>query len=154
LKAKDCTAFLKAFEHEPGHPTTKLASRLLALTAARSGAVQMAELDEFEDLDGNEPVWRIPASKMKLSRAKSEREESEFIIPLACQAAATVQTAAEFAHHRKFLFPSARHSYRPITENALNTAYRHLPTFAGRHVPHGWRSSFSTIMNERAIEQD
>ena len=28
--------------------------------------------------------------------------------------------------------------------------YRRLPEFAGRHVPHGWRSTFATIMNERA----
>jgi hypothetical protein len=154
LKLKDCQSFLRAFEAEPGHPTTKLASRLLALTAARPGVVQMAEVDEFEDLDGPEPIWRIPAAKMKLSRAKSEREEFEFIIPLSAQAVETVKAAAEFAGRREHLFPSARHSHRPITENALNTAYRRLPAFAGRHVPHGWRSSFSTIMNERAIHQE
>ncbi len=154
LRIKDCVAFLRAFEAEPGHPTTKLASRLLALTAARPGVVQMAELDEFEDLDGPEPIWRIPAAKMKLSRAKSEREEFEFIIPLPRQAVETVRAAAEFAGRRDHLFPSARHSHRPITENALNTAYRRLPLYGGRHVPHGWRSSFSTIMNERAIAQE
>lgn len=154
LKLKDCTSFIRAFEQEPGFPTTKLASRLLALTAARPGTVQMAELAEFEGLDGDEPIWRVPAAKMKLSRAKSEREEYEFIIPLAPQAVETVLAAAEFAGKRKYLFPSVRHSHRPITDNALNTAYRRLPLFAGRHVPHGWRSSFSTIMNERAIAME
>lgn len=151
LKLPDAQAFLKAFEAEPGHPTTKLASRLLALTAARPGVVQMAMIGEFEDLDGAEPIWRIPAAKMKLERAKSEREEFEFIIPLSLQAVETVQTAAAHAKNRKYLFPSARHSHRPITDNALNMAYRRLQKFAGRHVPHGWRASFSTIMNERAI---
>ncbi|WP_395391525.1 integrase arm-type DNA-binding domain-containing protein [Novosphingobium sp. BL-8A] len=154
LKLKDCRAFIRAFEKEPGYPQTKLASRLLALTAARPGTIQMAELDEFEDLDGEAPIWRIPALKMKLSRAKSEREEFEFVIPLSRQAVETVKAAAEFAASRKFLFPSSRHSHRPMTDNALNTAYRRVPLFAGRHVPHGWRSSFSTIMNERAIDID
>ncbi|QSR16092.1 integrase arm-type DNA-binding domain-containing protein [Novosphingobium sp. KA1] len=154
LKLKACKGFIRAFEQEPGHPQTKLASRLLALTAARPGTVHMAELDEFEDLDGESPIWRIPAQKMKLSRAKSEREEFEFIIPLSRQAVETVKVSAEFAGNRKFLFPSARHSHRPLTENTLNVAYRRLPLFAGRHVPHGWRSSFSTIMNERAVDLD
>lgn len=154
LKLKACKGFIRAFEQEPGHPQTKLASRLLALTAARAGTVHMAELDEFEDLDGDSPIWRIPASKMKLSRAKSEREEYEFIIPLSRQAVETVKAAADFAANRRYLFPSARHSHRPMTDNTLNVAYRRVPMFAGRHVPHGWRSSFSTIMNERAVDLD
>jgi integrase len=44
--------FLRAFERIPAHPSTKLASRLLALTAARPGMVQMAQPGEFKDLDG------------------------------------------------------------------------------------------------------
>ncbi len=154
LKLKDCRSFIRKYELEPGYPTTKLASRLLALTAARPGTVQAAELHEFEGLDGEEPIWRIPAAKMKLSRAKSEREEFEFIVPLSREAVEVVAVAAEYAGNRKYLFPSARHSHRPMTENALNTAYRRVPGYAGRHVPHGWRSSFSTIMNERALEQE
>lgn len=154
LKLADARAFLSAFEAEPGHPTTKLASRLLALTAARPGVVQMAMIGEFEDLDGPEPIWRIPAAKMKLERAKSEREEFEFLIPLSSEAVATVKAAASHAKNRKYLFPSARHSHRPITDNAMNVAYRRMQKFAGRHVPHGWRASFSTIMNERAIAND
>lgn len=154
LKLAEAQNFLKDFEAEPGHPTTKLASRLLALTAARPGTVQTAMIGEFEDLDGPEPIWRIPAAKMKLERAKSEREEFEFIIPLSRQAVETVKVAAAHSRNRKYLFPSARHSHRPITDNALNTAYRRMQKFAGRHVPHGWRASFSTIMNERAIAKD
>lgn len=154
LKLEQAQAFLRAFEAKPGHPTTKLASRLLALTAARRGTVQQAEIGEFEDLEGAAPIWRIPAAKMKLQRAQSELAEFEFVIPLSIQAVQTVKAAAEFAGNRKFLFPSARHSHRPITENALNTAYRRVQAFAGRHVPHGWRASFSTIMNERAIDQE
>jgi integrase len=33
-------------------------------------------------------------------------------------------------------------------------AYRRVAGFEGKHVPHGWRSTFSTVMNERAIEQE
>lgn len=145
-------AFLLAYEAEPGHPTTKLASRLLALTAARPGMIQWAEPHEFEELDGPNPIWRVPAEKMKLRKEHAETESFEFILPLSRQAVETVRIARMFAANRRYLFPSARHSHRPLTENALNVAYRRVAGFEGKHVPHGWRSTFSTIMNERAIE--
>lgn len=152
LKISQAREFLQAYEADPGHPTTKLASRLLALTAVRPGVIQFAQLTEFEDLDGNEPIWRIPAEKMKLGLEQSEQEAFEFIVPLARQAVEVVKAAAAHAKNRNYLFPSARHSHRPITNNALNTAYRRVQVHHRKHVPHGWRSSFSTIMNERAIE--
>lgn len=154
LKLDDCRAFLRALEAEPAYPTTLLASRLLALTAARPGMIRWAQLAEFEDLDGAAPIWRVPAEKMKLERAEAEQEAFEFIVPLSRQAVETVRVAARLAGRRDYLFYSARHPYRPMSENALNVMYRRIPAYAGRHVPHGWRSSFSTIMNERAIDLD
>lgn len=154
VKLKDLRELLRAFEEEPGQPAVKLASRLLALTAARPGVIRMAERDEFELLDGPEPIWRIPASKMKLELVESEQEAFEFVVPLSLQAVATVKAAIAFSGRRKYLFPSTRHSHRPVTNNALNVGYRRLPGYAGRHVPHGWRASFSTIMNERAADLD
>lgn len=154
LTLKEARAFIVAMEAEPAHPPTKLASRLLALTGARPGTVHQAELGEFERLDTSEPIWRIPAAKMKLRREHSEQDAFDFVIPLSTQAVVTVKAAAQFAGKRKFLFPSARHSNRPFTDNALNVNYRRVPGFAGRHVPHGWRATFSTIMNERAIDAD
>jgi integrase len=48
-----------------------------------------------------------------------------------------------------YVFPSARHLHRPLSENALGYLYNRSG-YHGRHVPHGWRAAFSTIMNERA----
>ena len=154
LDIKDLRSLMAAHEAEPGQPAVKLASRLLALTAARPGTIRMAERHEFEQLDGKQPIWRIPAAKMKLELAQSEQEAFDFVVPLSRQAVATVQAAITFAGRRKYLFPSTRHSHRPISDNALNVSYRRLPHYSGRHVPHGWRASFSTVMNERAAEQD
>lgn len=39
--------------------SVRLASRLLALTAARPGVVWMAARSEFEGLDSPDPIWRI-----------------------------------------------------------------------------------------------
>lgn len=46
-------------------------------------------------------------------------------------------------------FCTAGNARKPLSENALSTLYKR-EGWQGRHVPHGWRSSFSTIMNGRA----
>lgn len=152
LRIEDCRLFLKRLEAEPMHPSTKLMSRLLALTAARPGMVRWAEPPEFEDLDGKTPTWRVPAEKMKLTRNLAEQEAFAFMVPLSRQAAETVRLALQLAGKRKYLFPSHWHSHKPVSENALVDAYRRLPGNRGKHVPHGWRASFATIMNERATD--
>lgn len=149
---EDARELLKAAEAAPGHPLTKLAGRLLALTAVRSGPLRHAEAREFEGLDSSSPNWRIPAHKMKLDLEQKEQEAFEFIVPLAPAAVEIVQLALRFSHNATYLFPSSRNLHRPMSENTLSIAYRRLPAFASRHVPHGWRTTFSTIMNERAIE--
>ena len=37
-----------------------------------------------------------------------------------------------------------------MTDAALSTLYKRRG-YQNRHVPHGWRAAFSTIMNERAM---
>jgi len=37
-----------------------------------------------------------------------------------------------------------------MSENSIGYMYNRISKYRGRHVPHGWRSTFSTIMNERA----
>jgi integrase len=150
---EEARELLTAAEAAPGHPLTKLASRLLALTAVRSGPLRHAEWPEFQRLDSSEPIWRIPAGKMKLDLSQKEQEAFEFIVPLAPAAVEIVQLARRFSGNAPFLFPNGRDSRRPMSENALSIAYRRLPAFASRHVPHGWRSTFATIMNERAERQ-
>lgn len=133
--------------------TVLLASRLLALTAARPGVVRMAEKHEFEDLDGESPIWRIPAAKMKLTRERRIDASYEFVVPLSHQAVATVRAALEIAPQMQWLFAGIGDRRQPITDSTISRLYR-LAGFTGRHVPHGWRSSFSTIMNKRAALED
>lgn len=152
LSLKQAAAALCLLEAEPHWPAVKLASRLLALTASRPGPVRFAQAREFHDLSGAEPHWIIPAEKLKLERVEAEQESFAFTIPLSRQAAELVRVAIDHAGGRPYVFPSAHRAHQPISENALSVAYRRSPGFRGRHVPHGWRSTFSTVMNERAME--
>lgn len=129
----------------------RLASRLLALTAARPGVVWLAEKSEFEALDTAEPIWRIPAEKMKLTREQKQDATFEFVIPLSLQAVALVRTALILTHSSTWLFPGMTKADKPISPSTVSKHYRDIG-FAGRHVPHGWRATFSTVMNERAAK--
>ncbi len=152
LKLKDATRLIAAIDRlKRAMPSTKLASRLLALTAVRPGPLRMAEHAEFEELDGASPVWRIPAAKMKLSLQNKADPTFDFVVPLSRQAVETVKAARQLGHKR-LLFPGA---YRrsPISDSTLSQLYLDAG-YRGRHVPHGWRASFSTIMNERAADEE
>ncbi len=144
---------LQTVEAAPGYPLTKLASRLLALTAVRSGVLRVTEAHEFEDLDGTAPLWRIPAAKMKLGQEQRNDASFEFVVPLAHQAVEVVKTAIAFSGKDALLFRSIRMPRRPITDNTIGKAYREAG-YAGVHVPHGWRSTFSTTMNRLAAEEN
>ncbi len=130
---------LARVEAIPAHPATKLGNRLLALTVVRPGELRAARWAEFEGLDGSEPLWRVPAERMKAKR--------EHLVPLARQAVAVLTAMRPLTGRCPFVFPSSRHAHRPMSENAigylLNRAGYH-----GRHVPHGWRATFSSVMNE------
>lgn len=127
---------------------TKLALRMLALTAVRPNELHAARWEEFEDLDGAEPLWRIPAHRMKGDEDRKAEEDGDHLVPLAPQAVAVIRAMEPLTGDMALVFPSDRHMHRPMSENTL----RALLIRAGyyqRHVPHGFRSAFSTIMNER-----
>jgi len=92
---EEARALLEADAQLKGWPITKLASRLLAITAARSEALRYAEPHEFEDLDGLSPLWRVPAAKMKLGVEQRKQVALEFIIPLPRQAVEIVKLAKQ-----------------------------------------------------------
>jgi integrase len=82
---------LRTVESATASPVTKIASRLLALTVVRPSVLRHAEWTEFEQLDGPEPVWRIPAAKMKLTAARKADIREEFLVPLAPEAVEAVE---------------------------------------------------------------
>jgi integrase len=88
--------------------------------------------------------------KLKLDRKLDAR--FDFMLPLSRQALEVLDAARAFAPYSRLIFLSQRHAHKPISENAVGYLYNRLVTHE-RHVAHGWRSTFSTIMNERAQAQ-
>ncbi|MCP1228087.1 tyrosine-type recombinase/integrase, partial [Acetobacter fabarum] len=127
-------------EGSAAHPVTLLAFRLLYLTAVRPGEVRGALWEEFHELDGSEPVWIIPQERMKMGR--------DHIVPLTPQAVAVVNALRPFTERWPHLFPNTRRPKTVMSENALGYLLNRAG-YHGRHVPHGFRSTFSSTMNER-----
>lgn len=132
-------------EAEPAHPVTKLALRILALTAVRPGTLASTPWSEWATAGD---TWRIPAERLKLRLQHKDDEARDHLVPLAAQAVEAIEALRLITGRGPLAFPNARHAHKPMSENAmgylLNRAGYH-----GHHVPHGWRATFSSVMNER-----
>jgi integrase len=132
-------------------PAVRLASQFIALTAARLGAIRQARWEEIEDLDEPMPQWRIPAANMKQRAAKKLDPTNDHVVPLSRQAADVLRQARDLAGGPELLCSTdlifeGRDGISPIAEGAIGAIYKRAG-YAGRHVPHGWRASFSSILN-------
>jgi integrase len=128
--------------------TTKLALRLLALTAVRPGELAGAMWGEFSGLDGDAPLWTIPAERMKGTRSRKAEENGEHLVALSRQAVDVLTVLRALTGRFPYCFPSERSIHVPLSENTIR-AFLIRGGYEGRHVPHGFRAAFSTIMNER-----
>lgn len=140
-------------------PVTRLASRLMALTAQRPGVVRTVPWSEFEGIDwdnedssAHDAIWKIPADRMK--QAISDRDDRSMlhVVPLSSHAVDTLRALHRLTGRMTLAFPSNRHAHKPLSENSVGYLYKRLG-YQDRHVPHGWRSSFSTIMNAHFADQ-
>lgn len=146
-------ALIVAVDELDAPPIVTLASGLLALTAVRLAALRGAEWSEIEGIDWTDhsttpaaPIWRIPPARMKLTRIRKVDPASEHIVTLSAQAVTLLRLLHQLTGSGRYLFPG-RGGARPIGEKAIGDLYARAG-YAGRHVPHGWRATFSTILNE------
>ena len=141
---EDARKVLAAFEATRADPMLKLAHRFLALTGTRKLETVEAEWSEI-DLDA--ATWTIPAGRMK-GRRGAQREH---VVPLSSACLDVLRTARVVAKSwrttSRYVFPSA--DREPFNRCAMNELLeRALAPTGLKHVPHGWRSTFSTILNE------
>jgi integrase len=87
---------------------------------------------------------------MKLDMEDKEDEAFEHVVPLPPQAVDVLHAVRRLTSRSIYLFTSIRSARHPMSENTIGYMYARNG-WPGRHVPHGWRATFSTIMNERAI---
>ena len=150
---ESCRALLAAVDRfVVDNEMAVLASRFLALTAVRLDAVRGMRWDEIERID-DQVVWRVPPARMKLAQAKKSEARFAHLVPLSAPAIAVLERAEQLGDEANcaLVFPGKNRT-GPLGERAIGALYVRAG-FGGRHVPHGWRASFSTIMNELMPDQ-
>jgi integrase len=126
-----------------GWPTLKYAMLFLALTMVRPGEVRYMRRSE---IIWPQSTWRIPKERMKM------RQPHE--VPLSHQALSVLRNIWDMSEGDGLVFPSIRSSIKPLSENALNSALRRMGYANDEMCAHGFRSSASTILNQRQFDGD
>lgn len=155
LAVADLPAWFASLKKRDG--ISARAIEFLTLTAARSGEVRGMLWSEINDLDGDAPMWVIPAQRMKAKR--------EHRVPLSPEAVELLQSIPRI-EGTEYVFPAVRGG--ALSDMALSSVMRRMQESevnAGRKgwldqrsgrpaVPHGLRSTFRDWAAEKGYERD
>jgi integrase len=136
-------ALMVAIDEYDGWPTIRAALQLTALTMARPGEIRLMRRSE---IIWPSSTWRIPAERMKMRRPHD--------VPLSEQALAVLRDIWPLSENHELVLPSIRSLRRPLSDNAMNSALRRMGYSKEEMCAHGFRSSASTILNERGFDPD
>ncbi len=127
---------------------TQLAIKLLVLTFVRPGELRAATWREF-DIAGR--IWRIPAERMKM--------KVEHLVPLSTQTIELLAMLKEINRREDLLFPCVTNRHKAMSDNTMRQAifrlgYDGKTAGKSKAVPHGFRATASSILNEVGFNPD
>ena len=128
------------FQDYTGNFITRYALLIAPHVFVRPGELRHAD---WKEIDLEEGVWRIPEGKMKARRPHA--------VPLSKQVVGYLKELAEMVGTEGYVFPSARASVRPMSENTLNAAFRRMGFTKEEVTAHGLRATASTMLNESGL---
>jgi len=121
-----------------GTATVRSALKLAPLVFVRPKELRCSE---WSEIDFDKQEWRIPAEKMKMG--------VDHLVPLSTQA---LEILAEqkllTGHWDGYVFPSARSPNRPMSDNAVLSAFRNMGISKEQMTGHGFRAMARTILDE------
>lgn len=137
---------LSKIDEHKGMPSVNAALRLLPYVFTRPGELRGMRWHEIE---WEAQLWRIPAERMKAGK--------EHIVPLSTQALAIINERKALSDENsldlrkeQLVFPG-KYGTKPFRDMTLLTAMRKLGITNDVIVPHGWRRTASTALNERSF---
>ena len=141
---KDISRLMKAISsYNETSLQTCIALKFSAMTFCRPGEIRHAE---WAELDFEDKLWRIPASKMKMAEPR--------LVPLAAQTIALLHELRPMTGHSKYLFPSVRTPNSPMSEATITATLRRMGFTKEEMVAHGFRGMASTRLNEMGFNRD
>jgi integrase len=140
---KEVGELFRSFRCYQGDAATIPALRFLAYTFLRPGELRALR---WEHVEWERCRLFIPADAMKM--------KEPHIVPLSRQALAILDYIEPLTGRRPYIFASAIHKDRSISENTMNSALVRLGFSKDRVVPHGFRTTASTLLNEQGFHPD
>ncbi len=128
-------AILRDMDGYEGTFVVKSALRLAPLFFVRPGELRKAE---WADVDIDAAEWRYFVTKTK----------THHIVPLCTQALEILRELKPLTGRGRYVFPSARSSARPMSENAVLAAMRRMGIGKEEMTGHGFRAVARTILDE------
>lgn len=135
---------LRAIDGYTGTAVVAAALKLAPLVFQRPGELRQAEWTEF-DLDNAR--WSIPATRMKRTREGKENGAAH-LVPLSVQAVEILRELHKLTGKGRYVFPSARGGARPMSDMAMQSAFRRMGIDSDTALPHGWRATARTLAVE------
>lgn len=128
---------LNVLDAYAGTATVRAALKLAPLVFVRPKELRHAE---WQEIDLKAAEWRIPAEKMKMA--------VDHIVPLSRQAVSILREQQLLTGQWQYVFPSARSPRRPMSDNAILSAFRNMGISKDEMTGHGFRAMARTIMDE------
>jgi integrase len=126
-----------AIQNYQGTPVVMAALKLSPLLFCRPGELRHLEWSEVKFKNTR---IELPAEKMKVGEPH--------IIPLSTQAIEILKDLHLITGRGQYVFPSARGTSRPLSDNGVRTALRTLGYTNQQISPHGFRAMARTVLDE------
>lgn len=129
---------LRALDSFKGGPVVAAAIRLLPYLFCRPGELRTMR---WEDVDLEAAEWRFTTSKTRTAH----------LVPLSRQAVEILRDLQPLTGHLAggWVFPGGRSVRRPMSDAAINAAYRRLGIDTREELTgHGWRAVARTFLHE------
>jgi integrase len=126
---------LRTLDQYQGSIPVRCALLLAPLVFVRPGELRTAK---WADIDLDAAEWRFTASKT----------ETQHIVPLATQAIAILREVQAVTGYGVYVFPSPRTGERPMSDNAILSAFRRMGIPKEQMSGHGFRAMARTLLDE------
>jgi len=132
---KQVAEVLRALDGYEGTLTVRCALRLAPLVFVRPGELRHAQ---WADIDLEAAEWRYTVTKT----------DAQHIVPLSRQAVKILSELHPLTGLGRYVFPSARSTARPMSDNAILAAMRRMGISKEVMSGHGFRAMARTILDE------
>ncbi len=127
---------LRQMDTYTGTFIVRCALQLAPLVFVRPGELRQAE---WNDINLDTAEWRFKASKT----------HQDHIVPLSHQAVDILKSIYPYSGHGRYVFPSHRSDTRPMSNNAVLSAFRRMGIAIEEMSGHGFRAMARTLLAER-----